>query len=314
MVENESRQRWTELSERGTVAGIWFVVTLATIGGRRPARAFTRILAPYYVAAAKNARRASRGFLERVHGKATLPMIHQHILRFAQTAVDRLFFVQGKIEPFEVHSHGEEHLWKLLDEGRGALLLGAHLGSFEAMQRMADARSIPINIVGYFRNARMFNAVLERLNPECNARLLSIDPGNVDVVFEIRERIEKGELVAILADRTVEGQREALVDFFGAPASFPTGPYLLASVIGCPVYLVFGLHQPPNRYDLYCEPFAERIVLKRRGPRETALRDQAQRFAERLEHYCRLAPDNWFNFYDFWEIGDRTHDDEGNRR
>jgi len=268
-----SEQHWSKIAERGTVAGIWFVVTLATIGGRRPARAFTHLLVPYYLLFAGRARRSSQDYLRRALGEATLPMVYRHILRFAQIAVDRLFFVRGKVELFDVRSHGEEHLWRLLEEGRGAILLGAHLGSFEAMQRMADARSIPINIVGYFRNARMFNSVLERLNPRCNARLISLAPNDIDVILQIRDRLDRGELVAILADRTLEGQRAATVEFFGSPARFPTGPYLLASMLKCPVYLVFGLHRPPDRYDLYCEPFADELELPRRG-REQAPREQ----------------------------------------
>ena len=85
----------------------------------------------------------------------------------------------------------------------------------------------------------------------------------------------------------------------GGRIELPTGPYVLASVLKCPIYLTFGLYQAPNRYDLYCEPFADDIVLPR-GDREPALRALAQRYAERLEHYCRLAPDNWFNFADTW--------------
>lgn len=303
------RKGWLEVAEGGTAAGVWFLVVLSTAAGRRPARAFLRLLAPYYLLAARDARRASRRYLELVHGRATLPMIHDHLLRFAQCALDRLFFIRGRSELFDVRSHGEEHLRRLVEQKQGALLIGAHLGSFEAMQRMADARSIPINVVGYFRNARMVNAILERLDPGGNARLLEIEPESMQFVLEIRERLERGELVALLADRVMPGGRSAEVEFLGQPATFPTGPYLLASVLRCPVYLVFALHRPPDRYDLYCEPFAERIELPRRG-REAALVELAGRFARRLEHYCRLAPDNWFNFYDFWS--DREETSEGN--
>jgi predicted LPLAT superfamily acyltransferase len=89
------------------------------------------------------------------------------------------------------------------------------------------------------------------------------------------------------------------VDFLGSPARFPSGSFALASVMRCPVLLTFALHTPPNRYDLYCEPLAEQVVLPRKE-REAALRGYVQRYADRLEHYCRLRPDNWFNFYDFW--------------
>lgn len=297
------RVDWLHIAERGSVTGIWFVVVLSTALGRKPARSFLRLLAPYYMAFHGQARRASQDYLSRIHGRATLAMVHDHLLRFAQCTLDRLFFVRGKVDLFDVHSHGEEHLRSLFESRRGALLFGAHLGSFEAMQRMADARDIPINIVGYFKNAKMFSDALKRLNPKSTARLLELDRSSIDFVLKIRECIERGELVALLADRTIPGGREARVNFLGSPAPFPTGPYILASILGCPIYLTFGLHTGPSRYDLYCEPFAERITLPRRG-REAALHAAAQRFAERLEHYCRLAPDNWFNFYDYWAEGD----------
>jgi len=67
-----------------------------------------------------------------------------------------------------------------------------------------------------------------------------------------------------------------------------------------PRLVAFGLHTPPNRYDLYCEPLADRIVLPRGAAREEALAAWASRYAARVEHHCRLAPYNWFNFYDFW--------------
>jgi len=90
------------------------------------------------------------------------------------------------------------------------------------------------------------------------------------------------------------------VDFFGAPAAFSTGPFILAAVLKCPIYLVFGLYFEPNRYELFCEPFAERIELPRRN-RQEALEAVVSRYAARLETYCRRAPNNWFNFFDFWE-------------
>lgn len=295
------RQGWLDVAERGTAAGLGFLAVLATRAGRAPARAFLRLLVPYYLAAHAPARRASRDYLARLGREpATLRQVHDHLLRFAQCSLDRLFFVRGAVDAFEVHSHGEELMTALLDQGQGALLLGAHLGSFEALQRMADARRIPVNVVGFFRNARLFAAVLERLAPGSNAHLIEIDRSGVDFVLRIRERIERGELVAILGDRTWPGGPSARVRFLGGWARLPTGPYRLAAALGCPVLLAFGLHTPPNRYDLHCEPFADRISLPRRG-RDAALAALAQRYADRLERYCRLAPDNWFNFYDFWD-------------
>jgi predicted LPLAT superfamily acyltransferase len=117
-----------------------------------------------------------------------------------------------------------------------------------------------------------------------------------------KEAIERGELVAVLGDRVGVNDKTATATFLGAPARFPTGPYTLAALLKCPIYLTFGLYAGGNRYDLYCEPFAEHLELPR-GRREAAAAVHVQRYADRLEHHCRLAPLNWFNFYDFWRPG-----------
>jgi predicted LPLAT superfamily acyltransferase len=103
----------------------------------------------------------------------------------------------------------------------------------------------------------------------------------------------------MLGDRTGLNSKITEVEFFGRKAALPTGPFLLASTLRCPVLLVFGLYAGGNRYQMFCEPFAERIVLPRKN-RERALHDYAQAYATRLEHFARLYPYNWFNLYDFW--------------
>ncbi len=87
------------------------------------------------------------------------------------------------------------------------------------------------------------------------------------------------------------------------------GPYLLASVLHCPIYLTFGLYRGGNRYDMVCEPFAERVDLPR-GAREEALAAYVQRYADRLAEHVQEAPDNWFNFFDFWSAPERPSSDD----
>ena len=168
------------------------------------------------------------------------------------------------------------------------------------MRAMSRAQHLSINILVHFRNARRINALLAAVAPDFMGRVIEIDPGDPSFIFQVRDRLEAGEMVAILGDRTGLAERSVEVDFLGAPASFPTGAFTLAAAVGCPVYLTFALHHPPRRYDLYCEPFATKIELPR-DSRAEVLREYVERYARRLEYYCRLAPDNWFNFYDFWE-------------
>jgi predicted LPLAT superfamily acyltransferase len=292
---------WMGVAERGSLLGIWTMVAICRLCGRRLARLLLRPIVLYFVALAALARRSSRAYLRRIGQPHDFWSVYAHCLCFAHCTLDRLFWVLGRHQLFEITTTGSEHLAALTRARRGALLFGAHLGSFEAMLGVARREAVPLNIVGYFKNARLINGVLERLNPALRARLISVEPG-IDFVLRLKERIDGGELVAVLADRVGLGERAAEVQFLGGPVLFPSGPYLLAAALRCPVYLTFGLYREPNRYDLYCEPFAERIELPR-ATRDAAARIYVQRFADRLEHYCRLAADNWFNFYDYWQVG-----------
>jgi predicted LPLAT superfamily acyltransferase len=297
--------RWADVGEKGSVFAIRAAVFAATFMGRTFGRAIARVVAFYYALFAPRARAAARAFLGRVLDRPpTFADEHRQILRFAQTTLDAFFLVAGKTQPFVVTTDGSHHLRALRDDKRGAILLGAHLGSFYAMRAQGEVEDLPLYAVVYTKNARNINDALERIDPGKNAKLLQMGQG-VDFVIRVKELIEQGAIVAILADRvsptatSEEEARTVSAEFFGKPASFPAGPYLLASMLKCPVYLTFGLYREPNRYELYCEPFAERIELPRRD-REAALRGYVGQYAARLEHYCRLAPDNWFNFYDFW--------------
>lgn len=299
------RATW-RVPERGTVLGIRFVVALCALAGRRAATSFLWVLCVYYAAFDWRARRASKAYLRRVgHADGFFATV-DHFWHFARVSLDRYLFLTGRIEDFDVRLHGDEriaHASRGAREGgraRGALLLGAHLGSFEAMRAVATRDGVPINVIVDFRTARRMNGVLAELGPALRVRMIALDPKRATSMLDVKERIDRGELVAILADRTPDrADRVTSAEFLGQTATLPSGPFLLAHMLNCPVYLVFALHYAPNRYDVYCEPFADAIRLPRSG-RDEALRTHAQRYADRVAHYARMAPLNWFNFFDFW--------------
>jgi len=298
---SSSKTTWLSQRERGTLLGIHALYWLATLFGRAPTRIVVRIIAATYALFSRSINRLSRQWLSIVFGRpATRAMVYRHVLHFAQTAVDRLFLLRGKIDSFEVTTTGKQHLLDAAARNKGLLLLGAHVGSFEAMRADSARVRIPLNILGHFENARMINALFEKLNPDLAARVIHIETNSVEFIFDVRNRIEAGEFVGTMGDRVGLNEKSVVVQFFGRPARFPTGPFVLASVLKCPVYLTFGLYSEPNRYDLFCEPFADCVDLPRKK-RQEQLQAVVQRYASRLEEYCRKAPYNWFNFYDFWE-------------
>lgn len=296
-----SRVRWQDVAERGSALGIWFFVLLVTLCGRTAGRAFLRVVILYYALLHRTARRASRDYLSRIGVATSFWGTYRHLLCFGQCLLDRIFLVRGRTDLFEVREHGKEHLERLLLERRGAILLGAHLGSFEAMSAAANAQAMPISIVVNTKNARRINHALDVIGSGPRTRIVELGDGGLDFIFRMRESIERGELVGMMGDRVGNDQRRVEVPFLGDRAALPIGAYLVAAALKCPIYLTFGVHMGGNRYDLYCEPFEERVDLPRHA-RQRALEELAGRYAVRLEHYCRLAPLNWFNFFDFWSV------------
>ncbi len=296
---------WLSVPERGGALGMYFLAWAATVGGRWLPRLFLGPIAFYYYVFGGKARRASREFHRRLLGREpTRSEVFRNILRFAQVALDRLFFVVGKNQAFEIYRTGSQILAERSAKQEGGLLLGAHLGSFAAMSGAGELRNYRINAVMYNANSKVINHVLQRFGGTQALRTIDMSKDRISAVFAIKERIQSGEFAALLVDRVAPGSQSAQVDFLGGKINISTGGFVLASVLGCPVYLVFGLYRGGNRYDVFCEQFEEKIQLPGGRAKKEMLQELAQKYADRLAHYCHKAPDNWFNFFDFWVPSD----------
>lgn len=293
---------WRHIPEAGTVLGIRLLVLLARVCGRRIAGWFLYLVALYYAIARGPARRASRDYLRRVGQRATFGNVVRHLHTFAQVSLDRLFFFTGRWDSFQVEQRNHDRLVQASHTGRGVLLLGAHLGSFEVMRSRAREFGVPINAVADYSNAERVNRVARSLSPDVETRLISLAGDSFGAMLAIRAAIDRGELVAMLGDRPPSGKPDARVvmaPFLGADAAFPAGPWLIAHALRCPVYFVAGLFTPPNHYALHFEPLADEVRLDRKD-RDGSLARYVRAYAAMLEAHVRSAPMNWFNFYDFW--------------
>lgn len=296
----EKAAAWAERPERSNTLAIRFIVWIALTLGRRAARLFLYPICLYFMLFAAEARRASRQYLGRVLGReARISDGFRHIHTFASTILDRVFLLNGRFDMFDVHAHLDAMAQRMLDERRGCILLGAHLGSFEIMRAYADEIDGPAaSVVMYEENARKLNSVLKAINPDLAQQVIGL--GKVDSMLKVEQALQHGEFIGILADRGLEhGGASETHEFLGAPAKFPTGPLRMAYMMKCPVLLMVGLYRGGNRYDLHFEELAD--MGDGSVPRNELIQRAQQRYVERIEHYCHLAPYNWFNFFDFWK-------------
>lgn len=302
-------RHWASLGETTFVGGTWFLYGVYRWLGRWPFRICAWPVVFVWWLISPVARRASRDYLRRLQASTGVfpraPGAAQslrHFFCFAETMLDKLLAIAGRSPPGAIVFSGYETMLAQAAAGQGAVIATAHTGCLELMQMAAGQvrDGLPVTILVHTAHAQRFNAMLERINPGATVRLLQVTEITPATAQHLAERIAAGEFVAIAGDRVpVQGERLCTAQFLGAPAQFPAGPYLLASVLRCPVWLLSCLHEGEG-YRARIEPLADRIELPR-GRRQEALDAYAQQFADWLARSVQRSPYDWFNFYPFWE-------------
>lgn len=298
---------WAQLAERGSAWGLRVLMTCQGLLGERVTATLLHPIVAYFYLTAPRARKASRDFLARVAQRQGVAPpgwrdSYRHLYAFARAGLDKLIAWRGGLAPERVVFPRREALDTLIQSGQGALLIGSHLGNLEMMRALATRdRSLTVNAVVYTDHAVRFNELLASTHEGFTLNLLQVRDFGPDTAILLKDKVERGEWLVIVGDRTPpsDNGRVVHVDFLGAPAPFAQGPMILANLLGCPVYLFFCVKQGGS-YRVDIEPFAEQVSLPRAG-RQSALRDWVQRYASRLEAYALQSPLQWFNFYDFWQ-------------
>ena len=298
-------QHWKQRPEGGGRFAIWLIRAIACRGGRVVARLCLYPITLYFVLMRGPERRASRAYLERVLPTApTLWHVARHIHTFAATILDRVFLLVGQLQRFEFEVQGIDGLHAQLDRGKGVLVFGSHLGSFDALRVLATRRpDVKVRVLLDKAHNPAVQDMLDTLNPGLADGIIDAGQPGTAIVLAIQQALDEGALVALLVDRALPGESAVGAPLLGDEARFPAAPWLIASVLQVPVTLAFGLYRGGNRYELVFEAFSERIEVPRHN-RTGALSEYVHRYAERLQHHAQRAPYNWFNFYDFWHTND----------
>ena len=268
--------------------------------GRRAARGVLHLIAAYFLLFAPASRRASSDYLRRALGRpARWRDLYRHFFTFAATIHDRVYLVNRRFDLFDFEVHGEDTLHRLLAGGKGLFLMGAHLGSFEVIRAIGRKhQDLRVAMLMHEDNAQKINAMLAAINPEAVQDIIGL--GHIDSMLRVRERLDAGGIVGMLADRTPGNDTLYPVQILGADANLPIGPFRMAALLRRPVVFMTGLYLGGNRYAIHFEPLADFSAVAR-GQRDAALQAAITRYATLLDQYCRKAPYNWFNFFDFWQ-------------
>lgn len=298
----EPKTDWRQRPEGGGRFALWLIRTFAQYCGRSLARVLLLPITLYFLIRRVPERRASMAFLSRVLGRpAGWRDTARHIHAFASTILDRVFLLGGQFRGFDIDVQGLDGLHAHLDMGRGVLLLGSHLGSFEVLRVLSLRRpDVTVRVVLDVKHNPAITSLLAELNPAVAATVIDAGQDGMSIVMQIKDALEQGALVTLLADRAAPNEPHLRLPFLGEPAPFPRAPWQIAATLGVPISLCFGLYLGKNRYRLVFERFSDGVHLARKD-RDAGLKDLMTRYAAFLETMARTYPYNWFNFYDFWQ-------------
>lgn len=325
--------QWRDQSERGSRNALRLIIWLALHCGRPFCRALLVPASAYFFITAPLARRSSQAFFRlALERRPTWRDTFVHLFVFATTLLDRIYLINGRQCELTVDVKNERAFLDAMKPGRGCLLLGSHLGSFEML-----------SIIGSVEKKLVINVVMH-LDQSAYLRNLMFGPGQVlpysviplgqpGSMLRVKECLARGEVVGILADRVYGDEPTLSVPFLGRPARFSLSPWRLAKITGAPMVSVFGLFRGGRRYEIVFDGIAGHAENSRgaadgppggtdstkparndldpvlhkvsdgrsdhgRPPDMTPV--TLQSYVERLECHARSCPYNWFNFYDYW--------------
>lgn len=294
------RPEWMRQKERGSLTLLRFMTWLSLTLGRRLTRPVVALIALYFLITAGEARRASASYLARCLDRpATWRDLYRHVHAFASTVHDRVYLLNDRVELFDIRPTGHAAVDQLNGgQGQGLLLLGAHLGSFEALRALARHHGQrQLSVAMYLENARQIQDTLAAINPAAAPDIIAL--GQLEAILTLHQRLKEGRMVGMLADRAAGSDQYIEMPFLGGRAHFPCGPFRLAVMLKQPIFFMTGLYQGGRRYDLHFEALPLDPTLGQ--DREAQIHALMAQYVAQLERHCRAAPYNWFNFYDFWQ-------------
>ena len=220
---------------------------------------------------------------------------------FGKVVIDKFAIWAGRSDQFQIDMEDPEITRQLLQQEKGVLVAGSHIGNFELLGRTLKQEKKRINVVIYGGESEMLSRQRSSVFGENNVNLVPVTP-DMTHLFTIKNALDNGEVVAILCDRLFGSPKKKTLDFLGHPADFPLGPFRLAAQMDVPVLSVAVLKEKRLRYT--CRPTLLNIPpdLSPNQKCDMLMEQYVKSLEDTLQHY----PEQWFNLYDFWRLDETT--------
>ncbi|MFP6584887.1 MAG: hypothetical protein VCD00_20300, partial [Candidatus Hydrogenedentota bacterium] len=291
---------------RGGVFGNWVFHRIIQVFGMIPAYSLLVFVAGYFLIFAPKALRASLQYQKRIgyNGPGFFSRMwgaYRHFFSYGITLLDRSAILMGFADKFTIELNGEEQVFRALEQGKGLVLTGAHCGNWEIAAHSLAAMDVPVHILMFEGEREKVQRFFDSVLRERNVRIIGVD-GSDSGILECMQALSKGEVVAVLGDRTLNPgpKNTVLVPFLGKPARFPVGPHLLAALTGAPIIHVFAMRTSLYSYRYFVFP-TEHLKLTKRSKRFEELGEWTALLVSRIESLLHEYPLQWYNFFEVWD-------------
>ncbi|HCZ36858.1 MAG TPA: lipid A biosynthesis acyltransferase [Cytophagales bacterium] len=285
---------------RGTKLGYSIFVALCKNAGLLPGYALLRFVALYYfLFSLKSSKHIYQYFrLRQGYSKVkALFSVYTNYYRFGQTLLDKIVIMAGIQNKFTYHFDGEENLLAIASQKKGGILLSAHVGNWEVAGHFLERIKTTMNVVMFDGEHQQIKDYLQQVtgNRKFNAIVIKEDFSHV---YAIGEALQKNEMVCIHADRFMDITKTTPVRFLGEEALFPNGPFTLAAAFHVPVSIVYAFKETNKHYHF----FGSKPISRTEDESKQAYTQRLmQLYVSELEVKMKTYPEQWFNYYNFWE-------------
>lgn len=235
---------------------------------------------------------------------SSLSKVYSTYFIFGQTLIDKIAMMGGLDNKFSIDHEGVDHLQDIASGNTGGIFISGHLGNYEMAGHLLKRLNTTINIVMYDAEHEKIKDYLSEIYGERPVNIIPVKPEGMDHIFEINNALRRKEIVCMHGDRFPPGSKTTICDFLGKEAHFPIGPFLLIEKLKVPYSYVFAVKESDTHYHFFASPpkIAESMSAS----------DILSEYVLHLETMVVKYPEQWFNFYDFWQKAESPAQDKKN--
>ncbi len=293
---------------RGGTFGYLFFIYLIKYLGITTTYFFLSLVVLYFIPFAPKATKSTWFYARHILKYSriqSLRMLLHNYYRLGQILIDKIAIGNGKVNQYQFKFEQYPEFLQLLDNEQGVIMIGAHVGNWEIGVPFFDDYGKKINIVMYDAEHHKIKEVLDKNSQHKNFKIIPVNEDNLTHVFRITEALNKKEYVCFQGDRYLNKEKLLTGTLLGQKAPFPAGPFLLASRMKVPVVFYFAMREPGKAYRFHFI-IAEPVTRSKEKKAEIALLEQ---YTVALERMLKRYPEQWFNYYSFWESAEKQSPD-----